>query len=64
MPAAPIVATLNLIERTARRLPITAEQVARLAEDKAFDINAARRDLDFDPRSFADGIAQEAVMTP
>jgi uncharacterized protein YbjT (DUF2867 family) len=61
VPAGPIMSTLGLVERTGRRLPISAEQVARLREDKAFDISAARADLDFDPRSFASGIAQEAV---
>ncbi len=64
LPAAPIVAALNLIERTGRHLPITAEQVVRLTEDKAFDITAARRDLSFDPRPFAEGIAHEAMMAP
>lgn len=39
--------------------PIRHEQVMRLAEDKAFDISAATRDLDYRPRSFADGIRQE-----
>lgn len=61
VPADPIMSTLGLVERTGRRLPISAEQVARLMEDKAFDISAARADLDFDPRSFSSGIAQEAV---
>ncbi len=39
--------------------PIRHEQVMRLAEDKAFDISAAARDLDYRPRSFATGIRQE-----
>ena len=64
VPAAPVVAALGLVERTGRRLPISAEQVARLTEDKAFDISAAAADLGFQPRSFAEGIAQEAVMAP
>jgi len=64
VPAAPVVAALGLVERTGRRLPISAEQVARLTEDKAFDISAAAAALGFGPRSFAEGIAQEAVMAP
>jgi uncharacterized protein YbjT (DUF2867 family) len=39
---------------------VTAEQIRRLAEDKAFDYSAAARDFDFQPRSFADGVRQEA----
>ena len=37
-----------------------AEQVRRLAEDKAFAIDHAVRDLGYAPRSFADGIGAEA----
>jgi hypothetical protein len=36
--------------------------VRRLAEDKAFAIDDAARDLDYAPRSFADGIRAEARM--
>ncbi|MDT3443971.1 MULTISPECIES: NAD(P)H-binding protein [unclassified Pseudofrankia] len=39
---------------------ISAEQIARLAEDKAFSIEAAAADLRFAPRSFADGIRAQA----
>lgn len=62
VPASPIVRALSLIERTGRRLPISAEQVARLTEDKAFDISSACEDLGYNPRTFAQGIAEEAVM--
>lgn len=64
VPAAPIMGTLSLAERTGRRLPISAEQVARLTEDKAFNTSTAERDLDFQPRPFGQGIAEEAVMKP
>jgi uncharacterized protein YbjT (DUF2867 family) len=47
--------TATLPERRRPRL-VTAAQVARLAEDKAFPIDAAVRDLGFAPRSFAAGI--------
>ena len=50
--------------RSARRLrlpfPISPEQVLRLDESKAADIEPARRDLDFAPRSFSSGIQAEA----
>ena len=39
---------------------IRAEQVRRLAEDKAFAIDDAMRDLDYAPRSFGEGIRAEA----
>jgi len=43
-----------------RRRWISAEQIARLAEDKAFSIEEAAADLGFAPRSFADGIRAQA----
>lgn len=61
-PIAPLVAALRLYERVAPNPRLKAEQLQRLAEDKAFDIGPARRDLGYDPRPFADGIAQEAAL--
>lgn len=57
----PLLATLQLIERSGKTAPIKAEQVQRLLEDKAFDITAAQRDLGYAPRSFANGIRAEAL---
>ncbi|MCA1647351.1 MAG: NAD(P)H-binding protein [Chloroflexi bacterium] len=39
---------------------VTPEQIQRLAEDKAFSIEQARRDFNFAPRSFAEGVQREA----
>jgi uncharacterized protein YbjT (DUF2867 family) len=39
---------------------VTAEQIRRLAEDKAFSISGAARDFNFAPRSFAEGVRLEA----
>src|SRR5205823_14124801 len=39
---------------------VTPEQIRRLAEDKAFAYADAARDFTFAPRSFADGVRQEA----
>lgn len=64
VPMAPAVGAVRLYERIAPHPRITAEQLQRLAEDKAFDISAARRDLGFDPRPFVEGIRQEAAMLP
>ena len=50
---------LKLIERIGLRLPLKAEQVERLNEDKAFDYSEAAQDFDFHPRAFGAGIAQE-----
>jgi nucleoside-diphosphate-sugar epimerase len=41
-------------------VPVPPALVRRLAEDKAFAVHAAARDLGFAPRSFADGIRSEA----
>jgi hypothetical protein len=48
-------------ERFSRSPKIKAEQLERLAEDKAFDISDAARDLGYTPRPFADGIRAEAA---
>lgn len=61
LPLAPAVAAARLYERVSGRPRLRAEQVGRLAEDKAFDIGPARRDLGFDPRPFAVGIREEAA---
>jgi uncharacterized protein YbjT (DUF2867 family) len=62
VPLAPLVAAARGYERLSRRPPqISAEQLLRLAEDKAFAIQDAERDLGYAPRPFAVGIRAEAV---
>jgi nucleoside-diphosphate-sugar epimerase len=53
----PVVAAV-LAARVTR--VVSAEQVRRLAEDKAFEYSAATRDFGFQPRSFAEGVRLEA----
>ncbi len=60
VPLAPVIAATRGYERVSRRPRIRAEQWQRLAEDKAFPIDDAARDLDYAPRSFAEGIRGEA----
>jgi uncharacterized protein YbjT (DUF2867 family) len=60
VPLGPLVTAARGYERVSRHPRIKVEQVLRLAEDKAFAIDAAVRDLGYAPRSFADGIAAEA----
>ncbi len=62
VPARPIIRVLSRVEATGRSLPVKAEQVERLIEDKAFDISEAVADLGFSPRSFDEGIRAEARM--
>ena len=62
VPLAPMAASVRLYERVVDRPRIKGEQLERLAEDKAFDISSARQDLAFEPRSFAEGIREEAAM--
>ena len=59
MPLVPLVAAAHCYEALSARPRIRAEQVQRLAEDKAFAIDDAVRDLGYAPRSFADGILAE-----
>ena len=60
VPLPPVVATARGYELLSRNPRIRVEQLLRLAEDKAFAIDAAARDLGYAPRSFAEGISAEA----
>jgi len=59
LPYLPIVRALQFTERIKLRLPIKAEQVMRLNENKAFSYEEAQRDFGFSPRSFEEGIGLE-----
>jgi uncharacterized protein YbjT (DUF2867 family) len=59
LPYMPIVRMLQFTERMKLRLPIKAEQVLRLNENKAFSYEEAQRDFGFSPRSFEDRIRAE-----
>ena len=60
VPLTPLVRFADSYERLSHHPRIRAEQLLRLAEDKAFVIDDAARDLCFAPRQFADGIRAEA----
>jgi uncharacterized protein YbjT (DUF2867 family) len=61
VPLTPLVALARGYEQLSRCPPkIRAEQLLRLAEDKAFAIQDAARDLGYAPRPFAVGIRAEA----
>ncbi len=60
VPMAAAIAAARCYERLDCHPRFRAEQVQRLAEDKAFAIDDAVRDLGYAPRSFADGILAEA----
>jgi uncharacterized protein YbjT (DUF2867 family) len=60
VPLAPLVSLARGYERLSRHPRIRVEQLLRLAEDKAFPIDDAIRDLGYAPRPFADGISDEA----
>ncbi len=53
---APAVFILKTIEKMIKILPITSEQVQRLAEDKTVDISLAKNELNYSPISFKDAI--------
>ncbi len=59
MPVSPVVKGLGAAERLGLNLPIKAEQILRLNEDKAFDFHEAARDFGYAPRSFVEGITLE-----
>jgi uncharacterized protein YbjT (DUF2867 family) len=61
LPLEPIRRALLLAETLRLPLPIKSEQVLRLREDKAYPLDDARRDLDYAPRPFHEGVALEVA---
>ncbi len=62
IPLGPTIAGVGLYERIVPNPRLKVEQIERLAEDKAFEIDDARHDLGFDPRPFDEGISEEARL--
>jgi uncharacterized protein YbjT (DUF2867 family) len=60
IPLGPSHGAVMLLRSLGLPSPVRGEQVLRLAESKAVDIEPARHDLDFRPRPFSTGIAAEA----
>ena len=61
VPIEPVRWTLAAAERLRLPLPIDSGQVTRLREDKAYPYEDARRDLDYAPRPFREGVALEVT---
>jgi uncharacterized protein YbjT (DUF2867 family) len=61
VPLEPIRRALVAAERLRLPLPIDSGQVTRLREDKAYPYDDARRDLDYAPRPFREGVALEVA---
>jgi nucleoside-diphosphate-sugar epimerase len=59
LPLEPVRRSLAAAERLRLPLPIGSEQVLRLREDKTYPYEKARRELDYAPRPFREGIALE-----
>jgi uncharacterized protein YbjT (DUF2867 family) len=62
VPLTPFVALARGYQLVSSHPRLRAEQLLRLAEDKAFSIDDAIRDLGYAPRPFPDGILDEARM--
>jgi nucleoside-diphosphate-sugar epimerase len=58
-PDKPVIAVLRMLEKVKLPLPIKAEQVERLNENKDFAYQEASADFGYSPRSFEEGIRQE-----
>jgi uncharacterized protein YbjT (DUF2867 family) len=61
LPIEPVRKALVAAERLRLPLPIDSGQVTRLREDKAYPYEDARRDLDYAPRPFREGVALEVA---
>jgi uncharacterized protein YbjT (DUF2867 family) len=62
IPLGPAHGIVRMLRRAGLPSPVRPEQVLRLNESKAVDIEPARRDLGFAPRTFDDGITAEVRM--
>ena len=62
IPSKPVVSALQLLERLGTNLPIKAEQVLRLNEDKVFSFSAAEEIFNYRPMSFDQGIRHEVSL--
>lgn len=62
IPYSPIVAIMKLFERNRLPLPVKAEQVLRLNENKNFSYEEAQIDFGFRPLSFREGIGLELKL--
>jgi uncharacterized protein YbjT (DUF2867 family) len=61
IPIEPVRRALVAAERLRLPLPVDSGQVTRLREDKAYPYEDARRDLDYAPRPFREGVALEVA---
>ena len=61
LPIEPVRRALVAAERLRLPLPIDSGQVTRLREDKAYPYEDARRDLDYAPRPFREGVSLEVA---
>jgi uncharacterized protein YbjT (DUF2867 family) len=61
LPIEPVRRALVVAERFRLPLPIDSGQVTRLREDKAYPYEDARRDLEYAPRPFYEGVALEVA---
>jgi uncharacterized protein YbjT (DUF2867 family) len=59
LPLGPMATAAGLWRRLGLPPRVSSEQVLRLAEDKAFPLEAARRDWGYAPRGFREGLAEE-----
>ena len=59
LPVRPVTTALTCFEALNIRMPLKAEQIARLNEDKAFEWSDAARDFGYSPRTFESGIREE-----
>lgn len=62
LPIGPVHALMSALRALRLPAPVRPEQVLRLNESKAVDIGPARDALGFSPRTFEDGIREEARL--
>ena len=62
IPSTPAALAAKVARRTGLPSPVSEEQILRLAEDKAYSLEAARTDFNYNPRAFDEGVEREIAL--
>lgn len=62
VPSQPAALAARIAKRTGLPSPVSEEQILRLAEDKAYSLEDAQTDFDYQPRPFDEGVKREVAL--
>lgn len=62
IPSRPAALVARVARQTGLPSPVSEEQILRLAEDKAYSLEAAQADFNYQPRPFDEGVEREIAL--